>query len=140
MLVPRRATCLTTGIVLAASMAAAQTVNGPNFPIETYTTGPQGVVDVAVDSAGHLIVTWAGESPDDDLGVRARRFTSAGKPLGPEFRVNTYTTDEQMFPAVAADANGRFVIVWNSWGPDGDTYGVMGQLFNPDGTPDGGEF
>lgn len=135
-----KATCLATAIVLTASLAGAQTLNGPIFSVETYTTGPQGAVDVAVDSGGHFIVTWAGQSPDDDLGIRARRYSSSGVPLGPEFRVNTFTTDEQMAPAVAVAPNGRFVVVWHSYGADGDLYGVMGQLFDPVGTPIGGEF
>jgi hypothetical protein len=127
-------------LVLAGTIAAAQTFNGPAFRVETYTTGSQGATDVAVDSGGHFIVTWAGDSDTDDLGIYARRYKSSGVPLGPAFRVNTYTTYEQMAPAVAVDPNGRFVVVWQSFGPDGDSYGVRGQLFAPDGTPSGGEF
>ena len=140
MLVHGKATCLATALVLTASLTGAQVLNGPNFSVESYTTGAQGAVDVAVDSGGHFVVTWAGDSPDDDLGIRARRFRSSGAPLGAEFRVNTFTTDEQMAPAVAVAPNGRFVVVWHSWGSDGDSYGVQGRLFAPDGTPIGGEF
>jgi uncharacterized membrane protein len=34
---------------------------------------------------------------------------------GAEFQVNTYTTDHQTSPAVAADAAGNFVVVWESF-------------------------
>ena len=85
MLVPGKATCLAAAIVLTASLAGAQTLNGPNFSVETYATGPQGAVDVAVDSGGHFIVTWAGDRHDDDPGIRARRYRSSGVPLGAEF-------------------------------------------------------
>jgi hypothetical protein len=140
MIVPGKSACLAAALALAASTAVAQTFNGPTFRVETYTTGTQGASDVAVDSGGHFIVTWAGYSDTDDLGVYARRYRSSGVPLGPAFRVNTTTAYEQTLPAVAVDANGRFVVVWQAWGQDGDQYGVEGQLFAPDGTPIGGEF
>jgi hypothetical protein len=31
-----------------------------------------------------------------------QRYTSTGEPLGPEFRINTYTTSFQPFSAVAS--------------------------------------
>src|SRR5262245_37811447 len=37
---------------------------------------------------------------------------------GPEFQVNTYTANGQSLPAVAADGNGNFVVVWQSSGQD----------------------
>ena len=36
------------------------------------------------------------------------------QPVGPEFRVNTYTTSYQAIPSVASDASGNFVVVWTS--------------------------
>ena len=35
-------------------------------------------------------------------------------PLGSEFQVNTYTTNSQNNPSVAVDADGDFVVVWES--------------------------
>ena len=56
-----------------------------------------------------------------------------GNPLGPEFRVNTYTTNTQGFPSVAADASGNFVVVWSSYTQDGSTDGVFGQRYASSG-------
>jgi hypothetical protein len=53
-----------------------------------------------------------------------------GEPLGPEFRVNTYTTREQEKPSIAADAVGNFVVVWVSSGQDRDDWGVFGQRYS----------
>jgi hypothetical protein len=39
---------------------------------------------------------------------------------GGEFQVNTYTTGSQSDPAVAAAADGAFVVVWESWGQEYD--------------------
>ncbi len=64
-------------------------------------------------------------------------------PVGDQFQVNTYTTDQQWFPSVGAAPDGRFVVVWDSFGSGGtDTSGqsVQGQRFAADGTPMGSEF
>jgi hypothetical protein len=56
--------------------------------------------------------------------------------LGSEFPVNTYTTDFQGEPAVAADAAGNFVVVWmGGANEDGNNFGVFGQRFNAIATP-----
>src|SRR6185503_10670365 len=59
---------------------------------------------------------------------------------GVEFRVNSYTTNFQRDASVAVDANGGFVIVWESFLQDGASYGVFGQRFNASGVAQGGEF
>ena len=46
--------------------------------------------------------------------LRARTYSSSGTPLAAEFQVNTRTLDNQFHPAVAADADGDFVIAWES--------------------------
>jgi len=65
---------------------------------------------------------------------------AASQPLGPEFQVNTYTTDRQYRAKVAANAAGTFVVVWRSRGQDGDGYGVFAQRFDASGVPAGDEF
>ncbi len=64
-------------------------------------------------------------------------------PLGDDFQVNTYTTDEQLSPAVAMDADGDFVAVWYSHGSTGtDTDGpsIQARCYAPDGIARTGEF
>jgi hypothetical protein len=141
MQVRTQAAAIAIALVGAAAGASAQTFNGPEFAIDTYGTGPQVQTDVAVGSGGHFVVVWAGEvAGDDGVGIAGRVFRSSGVPLGGEFHVNTATVDYQVNPAVAVDANGRFVVVWESYYGDGDQYGVKGQLFAPDGSAIGGEF
>jgi hypothetical protein len=62
-----------------------------------------------------------------------------GNPQGPEFRVNTFTTSFQVFPAASADPVGNFVVVWNS-DQDGASYGVFGQRYASSGVPLGSQF
>ena len=57
-------------------------------------------------------------------------YANSGAPLGPEFRVNTYTTFVQSVPSVAADPSPRnFVVTWHSNTQDGSAFGVFGQRF-----------
>jgi hypothetical protein len=66
--------------------------------------------------------------------------------VGSEFQVNTYTTSSQTTyytngaHLVAADASGHFVVVWSSFGQDGNGSGVFGQRYDSGGLPLGDEF
>jgi hypothetical protein len=62
------------------------------------------------------------------------------QPVGPEFQINGYTTDDQTFPDVAMDANGDFVVVWASRDQDGNGYGIRQRRYRSDGTPKSGGF
>ena len=47
---------------------------------------------MASDSSGNFVVVWMSDSQDGSSdGVFGQRYASSGTPLGPEFRVNTYT-------------------------------------------------
>src|SRR5688500_13495253 len=75
------------------------------------------------------------------LLVAVGRVAGAQPAVGSEFRVNTYTTAHQYLPAVAADAEGNFVVVWSSYPqPDGTKTGVFGQRFDHRGNMRGSEF
>jgi hypothetical protein len=67
------------------------------------------------------------------------RLIPSVSPTGPEFLVNNTTTlSFQRSAATAMDADGDFVVVWES--PDGDAGGVYAQRFNAAGVAQGGEF
>ncbi|MBF2001877.1 MAG: hypothetical protein IGS38_14265 [Synechococcales cyanobacterium M58_A2018_015] len=55
-------------------------------------------------------------------------------------RVNTYVSGNQRHPAMAADALGNAVIVWDSALQDGSGDGVYGRRYTTSGNPTGGEF
>ena len=60
---------------------------------------------VAMDAAGDFVVAWASIGQDGSgYGVYAQRYNAAGVAQGGEFRVNTYTTDNQSEPR---DGDGR---------------------------------
>lgn len=97
--------------------------------------------DIAVSASGTFVSTW--ESFEEDgsgWGVYAQRHAADGTPIGDPFPVNSYTAGDQHAPAIAMDDSGNFLIVWQSNLQDGDGYGVYGQWYHSDGTPEGGEF
>ena len=115
---------------------------GPEFRVNSFTTGAQGFViaSVASDPSGNFVATWTSDEQDGSyLGVFAQRFSSGGSPLGPEFRVNSYTTHVQDESSVAVDASGNFVVVWDSVMPPSDD-GIFGQRYAASGTALGLEF
>jgi hypothetical protein len=102
---------------------------GPEFRVNTYTTGYQGRSDVALDAGGNFVVTWVSTGEDGyGTGIFGQRYASTGEALGPQFRVNTFTTQDQDNPSVGADPLGNFVVVWGS---QQDGYNVFGQRFGP---------
>ena len=113
---------------------------GPEFRVNTYTTGYQADPSVAIDENGNFVVVWASDQDGSESGVFGQRFAVTGVPLGPEFRVNTVTTDNQQQPRVATDANGNFVVVWTSENQDGSGAGVFGRRYSSSGDPVGPEF
>ncbi|MEM8599440.1 MAG: T9SS type A sorting domain-containing protein [Bacteroidota bacterium] len=121
--------------VFAQRFAADGTLQGPEFQVNTYTTGDQLLPSVAMDAEGNFVVAWMsgslGDTQDgDSFGVFAQRFGADGTPQGSEFQANTYTTSRQGFPSVAMDAGGDFVVTWESYGQDGESLGIYAQRFS----------
>ena len=130
--------------------------NSPNAPIIAQRYDALGnkigneiqVVDTGGDPSvvtladGGFVVTYESSSNDTEsrLDVFATRFNSSGEIVGNDFKVNTFTTDNQWFPTIAALADGGLVIVWTSYRiPDGTGYDVKGQIYNAMGEAKGGE-
>ena len=120
---------------------AAGAAQGGEFPINTYTTGNQYNPAVASDGNGDFVVVWRSLGQDGSVyGIFGQRYDASGTPLGGEFLVNTYTTNNQRDPRVAAASNGSFVVAWQSITQDGDGYGVFARRYDASGAPQGGEF
>ena len=126
--------------VFARRYSASGAPLGPEFQVNTYTTGPQRSASVAVDSNGGFLVVWEGHaSAEDGFGIFGQRYASTGAPLGGEFRVNSYTTGHQRYPSVG-QSNNDFFVAWQSDGQDGSGLGAYAQLVSNAGAPLGGEF
>ena len=102
------------------------------------------------DVDGDFVVTWSAYNATTSWDVFAQRFNAAGQPQGSIFRVNTsvnvtadggvtsYLNDVQRDSSVAMDAQGDFVITWQSNNQDGSGYGVYAQAYNAAGEAVGG--
>jgi hypothetical protein len=115
---------------------------GPEFLVNTYTTGEQYTIGPAVAMApsGEFVVVWVSYAQDGDgNGIFAQRFDAAGNKVGTELQVNTYTTGHQTLPAVAMNAGREFVVAWESYGQDGDNYAVLARRYDATGAPVTGE-
>jgi uncharacterized protein with GYD domain len=102
---------------------------------------------VASDADGDFVVVWQSFlSPGTDLSswsVQARRYASDGSAIGGQFQVNTYTTLGQYPTGVAMDADGDFVVVWQSdlsGGTDLSYSSIQAQRFASNGSMAGGQF
>ncbi|MGL5095861.1 MAG: hypothetical protein ACRDD1_09745, partial [Planctomycetia bacterium] len=109
---------------------------GNEFQVNTTTVGEQRLFtdfkSVAMDSDGDFVVAWS-SADGSGFGVFAQRFDKSGAKQGPEFRVNTFTTNQQRFPGVAMDDAGVFVVTWTSENQDGDGYGIYAKLYEKSG-------
>jgi hypothetical protein len=113
----------------------------PEFQVNSYTSFAQDRPMIAADAAGDFVVVWqqrdAGAIVTEAMG---RRFSSAGAPLGVEFQVNSFSTGIQARPMVGRSGAGSFVVVWDSDGQDGNSYGVFGRRYDAAGHPLAAEF
>jgi hypothetical protein len=114
---------------------------GNAFNVTSPSMVPKGSASAASDPTGNFVIAWESYLEDgSQLGIRGHRFASTGVPLGPEFRVNTFTSGFQSRPAVAIDASGNFVVVWHGRGSGDADSGIFGQRYLSSGAPLGSEF
>jgi hypothetical protein len=121
--------------------SASGAKKGAEFRVNTYTTSSQLYPSVVGLSNGAFVVTWYSYGQDgSSYGVYGQRYTVSGVKDGAEFRVNTYATNSQGTPSVAELSDGEFVIVWDSDGQDGSSFGIYGQRYTSGGSKNGAEF
>ena len=128
---------------------------GLQFQVSTFTPGIQQSPSAAMDSQGDFVIAWESGSYDGSVaqdgsgfGIYAQRYNAAGMRLGSEFRVNTFTPNNQLSPAVSMDSAGDFNIAWvsgtfngsGSATEDGSGYGIYAQQYNASGVTQGSEF
>jgi hypothetical protein len=143
--------------VMARVYSASATPVGNEFRVNTDTKVCSSPA-VAVTSTGNFTVTWCEAAQDlnfqtdnGDEGVRiiplnnregwdiyACAFTAAGGRLTEAGRINQHSAGNQRNPSIAAIGRSQMV-VWSSFGQDGDFEGVIGRALNGIGTPDGDE-
>ena len=119
--------------VFARRFNSAGAAQATEFQVNTYTLGSQagtnnpsgnGGPEVASDDSGGFVIVWQSFGQDGSAaGVFGRRFDAAGAPLAQEFQANSYTSSAQSYAAVDLDADGDFVVTWQSYAQDGNNAG-----------------
>jgi hypothetical protein len=129
----------TSSGVFAQAFDAAGVRAGPERRVDSYTTGAHHFPSVAMNNDGSFVVVWSNFGQDGDSeGIFGQRFDAAGSPAGPEFAVNNTTVGRQELPAVATDASGNFVVVWQE--RNGSAVRALARRFDSSGAPQGSEF
>ena len=109
------------------------------FLVNTLTGGDQVNPSVAMDAVGDFVVVWIGPYlTASNIDIFVRQYDHTGSALQTsEFLVNTYTSNTQASPAVAMDAAGDFVVVWNSLDQASSVsvYDIYARQFQANGTP-----
>jgi len=114
---------------------------GQEFQVNATATGNQAEPAVALDGRGCFLVAWRGPWPESDAeDIVARLFDPNGRPLTEDIHVNTHTAANQGIPRIAACADGRFIVVWESdSSPTVSRLCIRGQLYDQAGNPIGSE-
>lgn len=103
---------------------------GAEEQVNSLTFSAQEEPSIAGLSDGGYIVVWQSYLGDGvNYGIVGQRFNSAGDKVGGETVINTYTTEGQQAPSVAATADGGFIVSWDSLSQDGSADGVYAQKF-----------
>ncbi|MDZ4686874.1 MAG: cadherin domain-containing protein, partial [Planctomycetaceae bacterium] len=127
--------------IYAQRYSNAGVAQGSEFRVNSLTTNSQTFASVAMDADGDFVVAWGSDGQDgSDYGIYAQRYNAAGVAQGSEFRVNSLTISAQTFASVAMDADGDFLVAWQSYLQDGMSYGVYAQRYNAAGVAQGAEF
>ena len=115
------------------------------------------ITDINAALNGLSYTATSGYVGDDVLGINTNDLCNGGKgvALEADSHVNINVLDgpvvnstvagvQQMSwqspQAVAADANGNYVVVWSSQNQDGDGWGIYARRFNASGNAQGSEF
>ena len=120
-------------------LSAGGQVLGPERLVNIEHHAGQGLPAVAVSQDSSFLVVWQSTPvPGTTIDILARRFSARGQPLGKPFQVNNVHQLDQRRPAIAADAQGNYCVVWQSFIPPYN-WDVKGRLFRSNGTPIAGE-
>ncbi len=113
-----------------------------DIQLNATTEGNQTEPALAINDAGSILVAWQGPGGREEEDIYARLFDPNGSPLTAELAVNADPNGRQIYPRMAAGADGAFLVVWENR-PSDETSGnttIRAQRFDPNGVPVGDGF
>jgi hypothetical protein len=124
--------------IMAQRYSATGATLGTEFQVNVNNPGHILQHQVTGLADGGFVVTWsAGPNRSGSGDIYARRYNSTGVAVTDEFLVNTTLKNTQTDPAVAALANGGFVIAWSGRANAG--YDIFAQRYAANGAKLGAE-
>ncbi len=109
---------------------------GTNFKVnDDQGSVSQNYPSIASDGSGNFIITWY-DGRNGNSDIYAQCYSSDGSLLGTNFKVNDdQGSASQYYPAIAADCNGNFMIVWYD-----SRSNIYGQRYSSDRSALGSNF
>lgn len=115
---------------------------GPEVRVAPSGGGGNWPAVEAMDADGDfVVVSYDRHDPaqgDYSVDINARLFSKDGDPISGTILVNTYRFSDGYYdvkPGVAMDADGDFVVTWQSVGQDGSGWGVYARRYDAAGQP-----
>jgi hypothetical protein len=112
--------------------------SGSVFRVNKEGAGDQEKPQVAMLKNGGAIIVWQGGKQGAQK-IYARFLGATGTFVTSDVAVSSFTGN-QLNPVATSLSDGTLVVVWSSFGQDGDMLGVFGQRFTADGQKLGDEF
>jgi Ca2+-binding RTX toxin-like protein len=86
---------------------------GNEFQVNTYTNLDQTNVAAETLNDGSVVIAWQSQGQDGSgYGIYGQMFDMFGNRLGDEFKVNSFSANDQTLPSIAKRGNDGFVIAW----------------------------
>jgi hypothetical protein len=127
-------------VAVLCSAASAQMIRvGSEFQANGEANSLPSVPVTASGPSGEFVVVWLSKLPSESVTrILGRRFSSFGVTIGSEFQINAGSVSAEAAPAVAADAEGDFIVAWN--GAVGAAPAAFARRFTSSGASLGTEF
>jgi hypothetical protein len=127
------------GGLFARLFSASGEPRGGAFPVSPGGFGFDARPSVDMSASGQFAVAWQRFDLDNRFDLFARSFDASGAPRSDEIPVNTNIVGFQVFPSVAMQDDGRFLVVWEDWHVESWSDAPRGQYFAASGEYLGGE-
>jgi VCBS repeat-containing protein len=127
--------------ILARLFDSTGTAVTEAFRVNATVANDQSLASVGAVGTG-FVVTWTSSGQDGSgSGIYAQQFDAAGVAVGAEFRVNSWTSNDQAASKLVELPDGGFVVSWMSMGVGGaNAWQVAGQRYDAGGHAVGTEF
>ena len=91
--------------------------------------------DVVSLPNGEFAISWRGDTSDgSDWDIFVQKFDKNGNPEGNEVRLNGMSGELKDFsPQLGALSDGTFMVVWQGWTSDGQSFDIFAQKFTATG-------